>query len=417
MSLPFECGTSSAVTRVQDWTELPGLTWRIDRYFERFKDGHATKGIPPNANTLNFSSNDYLAIGGDSRIVEAQVRRLREFGDSLLMSAVFLHSETEQRAFENRMARFMGAEDAVLCQSGWCANDGLIQTLADQTIPLYFDMFAHMSFWQGAQSAGVKARPFRHNSVENLAALIRKNGPGIVGIDSVYSTTGDIAPISEIADLCALEGCLLIVDESHSAGVFGTEGEGLVSMLGLQDKVPYRTFSMSKAFASRAGIVVGPARALEFYRYESRPAIFSSAVVPHEIAGFEASLDVIRQENWRRQRLQESADYLRGRLDELGYNVDISQTQIISLEAGTEAATIRLRQALESRDIQGAVFCAPATPKNRALVRFSVTAAHRREDLDRVAEVCGEIRDEVGMRDWSSTQRKSARGRKLTVAA
>ncbi|MCW5749915.1 MAG: quorum-sensing autoinducer CAI-1 synthase [Alphaproteobacteria bacterium] len=417
MSLPFECGSSSVISRPRDWGELPGLTWRIEQYFERFKDGHATKGIPPTAKTLIFSSNDYLSIGGDPRIVEAQVRRLREFGDSVLMSAVFLHSETEQRAFERRIARFMGAEDAVLCQSGWCANDGLIQTLADQTIPIYFDMFAHMSFWQGAQSAGVKARPFRHNSVENLAALIRKNGPGIVGVDSVYSTTGDIAPLAELAELCEAEGCLLIVDESHSAGVFGASGEGLVAMLGLQDRVPYRTLSMSKAFASRAGLVVGPSRALEFYRYESRPAIFSSAVVPHEIAAFEASLDVIEAEGPRRTRLQESASYLRNRLDELGYNVDISQTQIIALEAGTEAATIRLRRALESRHIQGAVFCAPATPKNRALVRFSVTAAHTPEQLDRVAEVCAEIRDEVGMRDWPSTQRKSVRSRRLTVAA
>lgn len=386
--------------------ELPGLSSRIDGYFERFRDGHATKGTPPGPATVILSSNDYLSIAGDRRIVDAQMRRLAEDGNKVMMSAVFYHMETEQRAFERRMAAFLGAEDAVLCQSGWSANDGLIQTIADNTTPLYLDIFAHMSLWQGAISAGVRARPFRHNSVDSLANLIGKFGPGIIGIDSVYSTLGDMAPLGEFADLAQRTGSILVVDESHSVGVYGPRGAGLVVELGLADRVHYRTFSMSKAFASRAGIVAGPARAIEFYRYESRPAIFSSAVVPHEVAGFDATLDLIAASDDRRRACLANADRLRSALDALGYNVDASETQIVSLEAGPEPDVIRLRQALERRDVQGAVFCAPATPKNRAMVRFSVTAGITDAQLDHVIGVCAEIRDEVGMKDWPSTQRK-----------
>ena len=225
-------------------------------------------------------------------------------------------------------------------------------------------------------------------------------------MDAVYSTSGSLCPLAEIVAVAERHGCVLVVDESHSLGVFGEQGAGLTCALGLAGRVHFRTASLSKAFAARGGIVAGSARNIEYFRYESRPAIFSSGILPQEAAAFQATLDVVRAEGWRRERLAQNADFLRSRLDALGYNVDDSQCQIVSLVAGPEESTIVLRDALESRGIFGAIFCAPATARNRSLIRFSVTSALTREQLERVVGVCGHIRREVDLAGWASTQRK-----------
>jgi CAI-1 autoinducer synthase len=394
--------------------ELPGLTQRIARHLEQYGKGHSVQGRQPEPGCVVLSSNDYLSLAADPRIVAAQVASLISKSTEVLMSAVFLGEASSQRRFERELAQFLGADDAVLTQSGYAANDGLLQVLADAITPIYVDIFAHASIWQGAQSAGVKARPFRHNEVDHLAGLIAQHGPGIVAVDAVYSTSGDIAPLAELASLCEATGCILLVDESHSIGVFGAHGEGLVAALGLTDKVAYRTFSLSKAFVGRAGAILGSARVLDFLRYQSRPAIFSSAVLEHDIARFQATLDVIRGADDRRFLLQANARRLREGLAELGYDVSVSETQIVPLVAGPEPRTVALRQALEQRGVIGAVFCTPATPKNKSLVRLSVTSGTTDEELDRVLAVCAEIRDQVRPEEWPTARRAARRAASAT---
>jgi len=387
------------------------LAERVSAYYrervqETWAGGHIMKGRVPDAHALILSSNDYLSLADHPAIVAAQVEALRANGRGGLRSDVFRNGEDGLRRFERELAGLLGAEDAVTCQSGWNANVGLIQSIAAPGTPVYLDMFAHASLWEGVTSAGATPHPFKHNEPGSLDKLAARHGPGVVCVDAVYSTSGSICPLEEIVAVAERHGCVLVVDEAHSLGVFGEQGEGLTSALGLAARVHFRTASLSKAFAARGGIVVGSARNIEYFRYESRPAIFSSGLLPQEAAAFQATLDVVRSEGWRREQVRQNADFLRARLDDLGYNVDDSQCQIISLVAGPEQNTLVLRDALEARGIFGAIFCAPATAKNRSLIRFSVSAALTREQLERVAGVCGHVRREVGMAEWASTQRK-----------
>jgi CAI-1 autoinducer synthase len=177
---------------------------------------------------------------------------------------------------------------------------------------------------------------------------------------------------------------------------------------GLAERVHFRTVGLSKAVASRGGIIVCSKRNAEYFRYESLPAIFSTSVMQHEVAGFSAVLDIFASEDWRRTRLNANHAYLKSGLDALGYNVEASKTQIIALEAGDIRQTTTLRDALESRGVFGAIFFPPATPEKRCLIRFTVNCGLDRAELDRVIDVCAEIRDEVGMADWRSTRRKAA---------
>jgi CAI-1 autoinducer synthase len=373
------------------WGENSALRDRVDAYYERMRDGHVVAGRVPGKDSLQLWSNDYLGLGGHPEIVRATCDLLESHTEGVFMSAVFLNDTSMQRRFEQQMAAYLGADAAVLCQSGWSANTGLVQALVDKETPVYLDQFAHASLWEGAHMAGATMHAFRHNRADHLERLIKKYGPGLILVDAVYSAYGTICPLSEIAAVSEREGCMLAVDESHAIGVYGPHGEGLVHTLGLTEKVQYRTFSLSKAFATRAGMVAGPSRVMSYFPYEARPAIFSSAVLLHEVAGLVATLKVIQEEDWRRQQLWYNTRYLRRGLRQKGFSVDQSTSQIIALHSGNDSQTRALRDALEERGVFGAVFCAPATPKNHGIMRLSVNARLREHDLDRLIAVCGEI--------------------------
>ena len=137
------------------------------------------------------------------------------------------------------------------------------------------------------------------------------------------------------------------------------------------------------------------------------PAIFSSALLHYEISGLQATLDVIKKDDFRREKLHENAEYFREGLRNLGYNIS-SQSQIVSIEGGLESDTELLRDALEKRGVFGSVFMAPATPKTRSLMRFSVHSGLEKSELQYVLDVCETIREEIGMWNWKSTRRKKA---------
>ncbi|EAR21812.1 alpha-hydroxyketone-type quorum-sensing autoinducer synthase [Nitrococcus mobilis] len=380
-------------------------TYYRERVEKTWNGGHIMHGRQPSTDSIVLQSNDYLSIAGHPAILRAQAEAIEQAGNGLLMSAVFLQGSEPQPRLEAEFADYLGSEATVLCQSGWCANVGLIQAIADASVPVYVDMFAHMSLHQGILCAGATARPFRHNDVDHLERQIRRYGPGIVVVDSIYSTTGNIAPLVALTEIGLRHGCVLVVDESHSLGTHGPDGVGLVAACGLADQVHFRTASLAKAFAGRAGLITCSARFAEYFKCTARPAIFSSTLLPHEIAGLHTALRVIRQEEWRRQRLYRNARYLRDELSRLGYNLE-SDSQIIGLESGPEPQTIVLRDALESRGIFGSVFCAPATPTNRSLIRLSVNAALCGAQLRRIVNVCAAIREEVDLVSWASTRRK-----------
>lgn len=398
--------------RTPDLPDFVGL--RVEKFFrdrvEKSWGGrHILRGRLPGSDAIHLSSNDYLSISNHPKILTAMAESIQREGNGLLMSAIFLQGASLQLALEERLARFMRAEAGVICQSGYAANTGLIQAIASEHTPVYLDKMAHMSLWEGVTCAAAKAIPVLHNDLESMEREILRGGPGIVVVDSVYSTNGSVAPLTEIAELCEAHGCVLVVDESHSLGTHGPAGAGMVVELGLESKVHFRTASLAKAFAGRAGFITCSKRFADYFKFESRPAIFSSTLLPHEVRGMDATLSVIKQEEWRRERLHACAAYLRREIDALGYELSDSQSQIIALESGTEQQTIVLRDALESRGIFGSIFCAPATPRNRAIVRFSINAGLSDSDVERIVQACRDMRDEVDMVNWPSSRRKYER--------
>ncbi|MEL7543513.1 MAG: aminotransferase class I/II-fold pyridoxal phosphate-dependent enzyme, partial [Pseudomonadota bacterium] len=304
------------------------LHHRIQRYYtERVENawagGHPMKGRSAGASDIQLRTNDYLCLAGHPKVIAAEIKSLRASGHGDAVSRVWLHQEKDAIArFEDRLAGVVRAESAVLVNSGYCANVGLIQAITEPGGNVFLDMKAHISLWEGVSSAKAVALPFRHNSAAHLERQILKHGAGIVVVDALYSTDGNVAPLEEIVEIVERHDCVLVVDETHSFGAHGVDGGGLCLALGIADRVHFRTIGLSKAVASRGGAIACSARNAEYFRYESLPVIFSTSVLQHEVAGYDAVLDVFATETWRQEQLHRNHAYLRDGLDALGYNVD-----------------------------------------------------------------------------------------------
>ena len=365
-------------------------------------------GKVPGANAIRLDGNDYLGITGHSSIVQAQVDALRKDPEFVVQSGVFHMQQHPTHKLEMALASWVGKDDGFICQSGYAANTGLLQAIADAQTPVYLDTLAHASLWEGAHAARAPAIAFRHNDADHLRRMIAKTGPGIVVVDSVYSTTGALCPLGEIVDVAEQDGCMMLVDESHSLGTHGPGGAGLCAALGLTDRVHFITASLAKAFAGRAGFFTAPAYLRYYILCSSFPNIFSSSLLPHEVAGLGATLELIRKSDAARMRLHANTRRLRGSLSEMGYPIHQGSQQIIALEVGLESETMQLRDRLEERHVFSSMFCAPATSSKRAMMRMTLNAGLMDSELDHVEAVAREIAPVVKPWDWPIARRARA---------
>jgi len=362
-----------------------------NRVFKEWNGRYIFEGTIPCENSICLTSNDYLRLSTDSHVLNSQVKAINEILQPPLMSASFICGDAPQKRLERRLASFFESESSILCQSGYVANLGLMQTLVeDMDVPVYIDMMAHMSIWNGIRLGGGKAVPFIHNDTSHLVRKITEYGPGIIVVDSVYSTDGSVAPLCDLAEVARSKQCTLIVDESHSFGTHGPNGKGLVTELGINEVVLLRTASLAKAFASRAGLILCPKEFGDFFSVTSKPQIFSSALMPFDIAGLDSVLDLVDSEIGGQKRVKLSQLYtqLKNLLLEAGIDVSESNSQIMALKVNSENKMFLLKETLEKDGIFGAPFFAPATPRKKPVLRFSLHSELAYDDLERIVARC-----------------------------
>ena len=368
------------------------------------------RGLSPSTTSVRLDNNDYLGITNHPEILQAQRASLDGATQQIVQSAIFAQKQDPSRLFELELAAYVGKEESVLCQSGYMANIGLLQAIALPDTPVYIDGLAHASLWEGIHAARAKHIMFRHNDADHLDKTISKNGAnGIVIVDSVYSTTGALCPLKDIVEVAEKHDCMIVVDESHSLGTHGPNGRGLCYALGLTDRVHFITASLAKSFAGRAGFFTIPSDFRPYCLSKSFPNIFSSGLLPHEIVGLAATLPVVMKSDAKRERLHSITKRLRYCLNNLGYPIHQGTEQIIALEAGPESATIILRAILESHDIYGSVFCAPATSKNRSMVRLTLHANLSDDDMTRIELAAERILPIVRPQEWPIAKRNTAK--------
>lgn len=386
-----------------------GLQQRIERDFQprwaRDWGGRSLlEGRAPGPNSVRLDGNDYLAVTGHPDIVTAQIKAIMEGTQSVVQSGLFQREEHPARALELELARWTGHEDALLCQSGYAANIGAMQALADQGSPVYIDTLAHVSLWEGIRAAGAVPHAFRHNDPQHLERLIAQHGPGLVAVDSVYSTIGDVCPLQSMVEVVERHGCMLLVDESHSLGTHGPAGAGLCADMGLSHRVHFISASLAKAVAGRAGFFTLPAQLRSYVITASYPTMFSSCLLAHEVAGLRATVAVLQRADEARLRLHQHTKRVRERLTSLGYPLPGTE-QIVALEIGTEIAARDLRDAMEALGVFGSIFFPPATSRNRSMVRLTINAGLTDSELAHLERVMADLVPQFRPDTWAVARR------------
>lgn len=339
---------------------------------------------------LNFSSNDYLNLARHPDVVAKAAEALRIVGCGATASRLVTGTLAWHDELEQKLASYKGYPCALLFGSGFLANVGTIPALMGKNDHLFADKLVHASIVDAITLSRAKLYRFRHNDVEHLEQLLRKNatsGRRLVVTESIFSMDGDLAPLKDIAHVAQRHGAMFMVDEAHATGVFGPKGSGLVRELGLEPLVNIALGTLSKAFGGYGGFVTCSKSVRAFLINHARSFIYSTALPPPVVAAALGALQVIEGSRDLGAQLVNNASAFRNRLEEAGLNTGNSASQIIPIMVGKNSKALAISQKLREHSIIGVAIRPPTVPRGTARIRLSVTLAHRREDLEYVAQV------------------------------
>ncbi len=339
---------------------------------------------------LNFSSNDYLNLARHPDVVAKAAEALRIVGCGATASRLVTGTLAWHDELEQKLASYKGYPCALLFGSGFLANVGTIPALMGKNDHLFADKLVHASIVDAITLSRAKLYRFRHNDVEHLEQLLRKNatsGRRLIVTESIFSMDGDLAPLKDIAHVAQRHGAMFMVDEAHATGVFGPKGSGLVRELGLEPLVNIALGTLSKAFGGYGGFVTCSKSVRAFLINHARSFIYSTALPPPVVAAALGALQVIEGSRDLGAQLVNNASAFRNRLEEAGLNTGNSASQIIPIMVGKNSKALAISQKLREHGIIGVAIRPPTVPRGTARIRLSVTLAHRREDLEYVAQV------------------------------
>ena len=354
-----------------------------------------------------LGSNNYLGLTDDPRVVAGAQAALDTYGTGLTGSRLLNGTTPLHLELEERIASWMGTEAALVYTTGHQANLGVLGTLLAPGDTVVVDSGDHASILDGCLLSKAKLRPFRHNKLDKLEKqLQRAQGDGggvLVVVDGVFSMEGDIAPLPQVAELCARYGARLMVDEAHGAGVLGARGAGTAELFGVEDQVDLRMGTFSKSFASCGGFIAGPAEVLDYLRISSRAFLFTASAVPAAVGAALAALRVLRSPDGPPllARVLENARYLRDGLEERGFAVVQPQslpdgsdvvTPIIPVLIGDDWKAALIWRGLYDAGVFVNTALHPAVPPGGALLRTSVMATHDRATLDRALDAFSSVK-------------------------
>lgn len=361
-------------------------------YFRPIERNEGSRAIMNGREIIMAGSNNYLGLTSDPRVQEAAANAIKQYGTGctgsrFLNGTLDLHIELEQR-----LARFMGREATVLFSTGYMTNEGVIQAVAAKNDYIFSDKDNHACIVAGTQVSLAETLRYRHNDLDHLRRLLEKvhtEHPGagkLIVTDGVFSMSGVIAKVPELAALADEFDAALMLDDAHACGVIGPGGRGSAAYFGLDQSVHLTTGTFSKSFASLGGFCVGDEDVIEFIRHRSSTHVFSASMPPANVATVLKCLDILETEPERLDRLWEISDYMRAGFRDAGFNVWTSQSPIIPVVIGDMMTCFEFWRDLLDEGVFVNAVVPPAVPQGQSLMRTSYMATHSDEELDFILE-------------------------------
>jgi 8-amino-7-oxononanoate synthase len=349
---------------------------------------------------INFASNNYLGLTHHPRVIEAVQVISERYGTGSGAAGLVTGYTEAHAAAEHALATWKGTEAAVLLPSGYQANHAVVQTItavADRTggVRFLIDKLVHASLVDAVRGSGMPYRVFPHNSLAKLRRLLEANEGGglqVVVTESIFSMDGDAADLAGLAALKREHPFMLVLDEAHAAGVYGTDGAGLASELGLQHAVDVSVATMSKAMGCVGGAVCGSRALCDALVNLGRAYLFSTSIPPFVAAAAEAAVGVMRDEPQRQGRVRQSAARVRAMLGKDGLEIPAGDSPIIPVILGEEVLALDVAQRLLSAGILVPAIRPPTVPRGSSRLRVTLSSEHTDAELEQLLAALRQVR-------------------------
>jgi 8-amino-7-oxononanoate synthase len=351
---------------------------------------------------IMIGSNNYLGLTQDPRVVEAAIAATKKFGTScsgsrFLNGTLDLHLELEER-----IAKLMDRESALIFSTGYQTNLGAIATLAQKGDVLIIDRSDHASIYSGTSASfGATIKRYRHNDMDDLERVMSQVDPNkgkMIISDGVFSMEGDLVCLSRLTAIAKKYNARVYIDEAHGVGVLGKHGRGSCEHFGLEDEVDLVMSTFSKSLASIGGFVAGQDVVIDYLRHTSSPLIFSASPTPAATASALAALDIIEKEPERRERLLKNGNRMRQELNKLGFDTGLSEiTPIVPIYIRDDEKTFYFWRKLFEAGVYSNAVVSPAVAQDEALIRTSYMSSHTDEDLDKCLDIMYKTGKEINI--------------------
>ena len=342
---------------------------------------------------LAFCSNDYLGLANHPRIVEAAIEAASRYGvgegASHLLSG---HSAVHER-LEEKLAEFMQMPRTLLFSTGYQANIGAVTALAGPEDAIFSDALNHASLIDGVRLSRARVVRYPHADLGFLSGALAESDARtkLIVTDGVFSMDGDMAPLAAMLDLCERHDAWLLVDDAHGFGVMGPKGRGSPAHFGLRSPRIVYVGTLGKAAGVAGAFVAGAAEVVESVLQRARTYIYTTAAPAMLAAAVEASLELIREDEWRRERLRGLIAVLKRELQGSRSALGSSDTPIQPLVLGGNSEAVRASTALRERGILVPAIRPPTVPEGSARLRISLSAAHSEEEVIHLASALREV--------------------------
>lgn len=341
---------------------------------------------------LNFSSNDYLTLASDPRVIEAGREAYSQFGSAASSSRLVTGTLAVHDFLEQRLCQHLAFPAALVCGSGYLANLSAVSALVGRDDFIIADKLVHASLVDGSVLSRAKLERFRHNDLDHAEQLLRnvqarrgKKRKCLLITESVFSMDGDLAPLQELSRLCAQYDAMFLVDEAHAIGVFGEAGRGRVYAEGLE--VTVVTGTLSKALASYGGFILCSPLMKRLFVNRARPFIYNTAIPPAQAASAIGALQILNDEPLLGKEVLERARLFYSLLGDSTWGESNALSQIIPVVIGDNAETLKLARELLELSVLVVAIREPTVPRGTARLRFSINRGHSVAEIELTASV------------------------------
>lgn len=350
---------------------------------------------------LNFCANNYLGLSDNKDLINAAKKALDERGFGMSSVRFICGTQDLHKELERKIAEFFGTEDTILYAACFDANGGVFEPLFGEEDAIISDALNHASIIDGVRLCKAQRYRYANANMEELEECLKKaqaQRHRIIVTDGVFSMDGNVAPLDKIYELAQKYDALVMVDESHSAGVVGKTGRGTTEQYNLRGKIEILTGTLGKAFGGAiGGFTTGKKEIIDMLRQRSRPYLFSNSIPPMVAAAGIEMFNMMSRTNELQDKLHANTEYFVAKMKEAGFDIKPTQSAICAVMLYDAKLSQRMAERLLEEGIYVVGFYYPVVPKDLARIRVQISAGHEREHLDRAIAAFTKVGKELGL--------------------